>query len=120
VGFVMEGGRRIPVQAGQNLDYILANGTTPRIQKTLTADRPKSGSLVRRGTLVGSAAISVNGQNIGQIPLTAAQRIEPLPPRVTRHWWWMLLPALVALSLLRQPWKWSAEVPGRRRRMGHG
>lgn len=119
LGSVQEGGRRVPVRAATSLPYLVPFGPAPRGRFAVTAAHPRSGALVRRGAIVGVAQISLGGHNVGQVPLQAAARVAPLPPRVRLQWWWLGLPGLVAATLLRRPRR-GANLAVRRRRFDHG
>ncbi len=100
VGTVQRGGRAIPVVSGKTVVYAASDGDAPPIQITLRPSHPDSRAAIKRHRRVGRAVIYSGDKLVAAIPLLSARHMAAAPPRVSRDWWWMILPLVIGISLL--------------------
>lgn len=103
LGHVIIGGRTVAVTAAASVPRLVADGGAARTTFRLAASHPRSKRLIRAGQEVGTAAVVFNHHTVGSVPLLNLHRVAAPPPAVHRNWWWLALPALVGISLLRPP-----------------
>lgn len=111
LGSVIIGGRRVPVRAARTAIYLAYRHQQIRVRWRVVAKKPLGNRYIAPGTLVGQAAVFVNGRYVTTVPVAAGAAVAPLPPPI--RWDWRWLGGGVALSLL-----YAAVVRPRRRSVG--
>lgn len=99
LGVVLVGSRKVPVMASRTVVYAVPRGAPSRVRWSLVATHPKSRGLIKSGAPVGLAQVRLAGRPIGQISIRSMRRIKALPPAVSHHWWWLMLPVGVGVAL---------------------
>ena len=69
--------KSVKVSAGENLNVLLPKSVSGKLERTVNLSKSVTAP-VKKGDILGTVTISVNGEELGEIPLTAAEDVQRL------------------------------------------
>ena len=69
--------KSVKVSAGENLNVLLPKSVSGKLERTVNLSESVTAP-VKKGDVLGTVTVSVNGEELGEIPLTAAEDVQRL------------------------------------------
>ena len=69
--------KSVKVSTGENLNVLLPKSVSGKLERTVNLSKSVTAP-VKKGDVLGTVTISVNGEELGEIPLTAAEDVQRL------------------------------------------